>query len=204
MRRTATASLVFLLVAAFAVTASAKSKPKKAKAASPAAATTSSRSSSPVVSRPVDHLTPLVLPFETQQVLSTQQAASLTSGIEGWSCSPSCVLTALKVQNRTPKYAAVLLRQEDNTAQGQTTATWVLSFDDQGHRQGAKILESRVSTKDGLLSGVRGSFESADHFTTQVWSAFDPVHKDPALNEGTSEHWKIADNGLLVEDAATK
>lgn len=201
MRRIATASLLFLLVVGAAVDAKSKAKPK-AKAST--SSTTSSSSRSTRASAPVDHLTPLVLPFETQQVLTSAQAASVTSGIEGWSCSPSCVLTALKVQNRTPKYAAVLLRQEDNTAQGQTTATWVLSFDDQGHRQGAKILESRVSTKDGLLSGVRGSFESADHFTTQSWSAFDPVHKDPALNEGTSEHWKIADNGQLVEDAVTK
>lgn len=201
MRRIVTASLLFLLAVGAAVDAKTKSK---SKAKSSPSATTSSSSRSTRSSAPVDHLTPLVLPFETQQVLTSAQASTLTSGIEGWNCGPSCVLTALKVQNRTPKYAAVLLRQEDKSSQGQTMATWVLSFDDQGHRQGAKILESRVSSKDGLLSGVRGAFESADHFTTQTWSAFDPAHKDPALNEGTSEHWKIAEDGRLVEDAAAK
>jgi hypothetical protein len=193
-----------LLVATFSVTANAKSKSKKAKAATPAASTSSRGSSSSAASRSVDHLTPLVLPFEAGQVLSASQAASLTSGIEGWNCGSSCVLTALKVQNRTPKYAAVLLRQEETSAQVQKNATWILSFDDQGRRQGAKVLEARESLADGHISGVRGSFESADRFSTQTWSAYDPAHKDPALNEGTSEHWKIADDGRLIEDAAAK
>lgn len=197
MRRVGLVSSLLLTLTVLAPAA----KPKKA--AKPTAAP-AAKSAAPVA---VDHLGPIAALFSKEQVLGSGQIANLVSGIEGLSleCGAGCtpVFTALKVQNRTPRYLAVQLRQEIAAAGKARTSTWLLSFGTDGKRAGARQIEGRESA-DGQQSGVRSTFAAPDRFEVKSWSSFEPAAKEATLSEATPEKFRIAEDGRIVEEAAGK
>jgi len=200
MRRVGTCSLLLLSLA----TVSLAAKPKKAAKATSAPASKQA-AAAPVAK--VDHLAPIAAQFESGKDLSASQVAGLVGTVEGLSldCGTGCLssFAASKVQNRTSRYLAVQLRQDQTAADRKRSAVWLVTFGESGKRLDAKLIEGRESA-DGRHSGVRTTFVAPDRFEVRSWSSFEPVKQDPTLSEATPERFKISEDGHIVEEAAGK